>query len=148
MRGGGDTYFCKDTCWKKRGRVLAHGIGTDCSFYSEGMCTAGDGDTLCSLGSGSYKSSCYVYAMHKGTVGLKSCALCGAQWRSTYGAMKDMSLFGPQAHVSATYDPENLLGLNCTQCGRSFCKKCLGGKIPSSLPGGSCPQCGGKLSLA
>jgi hypothetical protein len=148
MRGGGDTYFCTDTCWPKRGRVLAHGTGTDCPFYAEGMCTAGEGDSLCSLGSGSYASSCYVYAMHKGTAGMRSCALCGAQWRSTYGAMKDLALFGPQAHVSATYDPENLLGLVCTQCGKSFCKRCLSGKIPTSLPGGSCPQCGGKLSLA
>jgi hypothetical protein len=69
MRGSGDTYFCKDTCWKNRGRVLPHGIGTDCPFYSEGMCTAGDGDSLCSLGVGSYQSSCYVYAMYRGTVG-------------------------------------------------------------------------------
>lgn len=61
--------FCADTCWQKRGRVLKSGIGTDCPFYSEGMCTAGDGDYLCNLQAGSYKSSCHVYAMHKGTYG-------------------------------------------------------------------------------
>jgi len=70
MHGAGDTYFCVDTCWKKRGRVLHHGTGTDCPFYSEGMCTAGDGDLLCSLQSGSYESSCHVYAIHTGTLGL------------------------------------------------------------------------------
>lgn len=143
-----DKWFCEELCWSKRGRVIKAGTGTDCPFYSEGMCTAGDGDFLCSLQSGSYESSCHVYAMHRGTVGLRSCAACGAQWRSTYGAMQDMSLFGPQAVVSARYDPENLLGLTCTQCGKSFCKRCLSGRIPSSLPGGSCPQCGGKLNLA
>jgi ankyrin repeat protein len=58
--------FCKDTCWGKRGRVLKSGIGTDCPFYSEGICTAGNGDSLCSLKVGSYESSCHVYAMFKG----------------------------------------------------------------------------------
>jgi ankyrin repeat protein len=56
--------FCKDTCWQKRGRVLKSGIGTDCPFYSEGMCTAGGGDSLCSLKAGSY-FSCHVYAIYK-----------------------------------------------------------------------------------
>ena len=69
MRGLADgTYFCTDTCWEKRGKVLQHGIGTDCPFYSEGMCTAGDGNNLCSLQSGSYLTSCYVYSMYRGTV--------------------------------------------------------------------------------
>lgn len=145
----GDKRFCEGSCWSKRGRVVEHGIGTDCPFYAEGVCMAGGRDTgLCSLQSGPYESSCHVYAMHKGTVGLRTCAACGAQWRSTYGAMKDMSMFGPQAQVSATYDPANLLGLSCTECGRSFCKNCLSGRIPCTLPGGSCPQCGGKLNLA
>lgn len=56
--------FCKDTCWQKRGRVLKSGIGTACPFYSEGMCTAGNGDSLCSLKAGSY-FSCHVYGIYK-----------------------------------------------------------------------------------
>jgi len=60
-----DKRFCKDTCWSKRGGVLEHGIGTDCPFYAEGVCMAGGRDTgLCSLQTGSYVSSCHVYAMH------------------------------------------------------------------------------------
>jgi ankyrin repeat protein len=63
--GGKAKRFCSDTCWQKRGRVLKSGIGTDCPFYSEGICKAGDGDSLCSLQTGSYVSSCHVYAMYK-----------------------------------------------------------------------------------
>jgi hypothetical protein len=66
MRGvAGGKFFCLDTCWGNRGRVLPHGIGTDCPYYSEGMCKAGDGDNLCSLWSGSYKISCIVYSMKR-----------------------------------------------------------------------------------
>ena len=143
-----DKRFCVGYCWSKRGRVIEHGIGMDCPFYSEGICTAGDSDLPCCLYSGSYKDSCEVYAMHKGAAGVRRCASCGAQWRSTYGAMKDLSLFGPHASVSATYDPQHLMGLTCTHCGKSYCKGCLSGRVPSSLPGGSCPACGAKLDLA
>jgi hypothetical protein len=67
----GDKRFCEGSCWSKRGRVLEHGIGTDCPFYAEGVCMAGGRDTgLCSLQVGSYATSCHVYAMHAGTVGL------------------------------------------------------------------------------
>jgi hypothetical protein len=85
---------------------------------------------------------------HKGSAGVRSCASCGSRWRSTYGALKDMGAFGPQAQVTKAYDPAQLVGLTCPRCHRSFCKECLGGSIPLSLPGGSCPSCGGKLDLA
>jgi hypothetical protein len=110
---------------------------------------AGGRDTgLCSLQVGSYATSCHVYAMHAGTVGLRTCSSCGRQWRSMYGTMKDMSMFGPGTQASATYDSANLAGLTCTGCGKSFCKACLGTAIPSVLPGGSCPSCARQLHLA
>ena len=63
---GQEKWFCMDTCWSNRGRVLKSGIGTDCPFYSEGMCKAGEGVSLCSLQAGSYATSCYVYGMYAG----------------------------------------------------------------------------------
>ncbi|MGA2678732.1 MAG: hypothetical protein ABSF37_05440 [Sedimentisphaerales bacterium] len=63
-RCGGD-YFCGDVCWSKRGRVIEHGIGSNCPYYAEGVCMAGGRDTgLCSLCEGSYRTSCHVYAMY------------------------------------------------------------------------------------
>jgi hypothetical protein len=61
----GDQRFCEDSCWSKRGRVIKHGIGSSCPYYTEGVCRAGGRDTgLCSLQEGTYRTSCHVYAMH------------------------------------------------------------------------------------
>jgi len=57
--------FCKDSCWQKRGRILKSGMGIDCPYYSEGICTAGNGDSLCSLKTGSYLTSCNVYSIYR-----------------------------------------------------------------------------------
>jgi HEAT repeat protein len=57
-------YFCRDTCWEKRGRVHTAGIGKDCPYYAEGMCRAGDVSALCSLQVGHYKTDCHVYKMY------------------------------------------------------------------------------------
>jgi HEAT repeat protein len=57
-------YFCRDTCWENRGRVLAAGIGKDCPYYAEGMCRVGDVSALCSLQVGHYKTDCHVYKMY------------------------------------------------------------------------------------
>jgi len=60
-----DKRFCEGSCWSKRGRVIKHGIGSDCPHYAEGVCMAGGRDTgLCSLEQGTYSTSCYVYAIH------------------------------------------------------------------------------------
>jgi len=64
MRSFRDVSFCKETCWNKRGLVVGDGIGKDCPFYSEGMCKAGEGSSLCSLQAGHYSTACYVYGMH------------------------------------------------------------------------------------
>ena len=37
-------------------------------------------------------------------------------------------------------------GLTCQFCGRSFCKRCYGQSLPKVLPGGDCPACGAKLT--
>ena len=60
-----DKRFCEGRCWSMRGRVIKHGVGSDCPHYSEGVCMAGGRDTgLCSLVSGSYRTNCHVYALH------------------------------------------------------------------------------------
>ncbi len=60
-----DKRFCIETCWRKRGHVIRHGIGTGCPHYQEGVCVIGERDTgLCSLQEGNYRSSCNVYALH------------------------------------------------------------------------------------
>ncbi|MDD1443934.1 hypothetical protein MEO93_27050, partial [Dolichospermum sp. ST_sed3] len=65
MRSCEGKYFCKDTCWSKRGRVIEHGIATDCPYYMEGVCMAGNRDTgLCSLKAGLSLNACYVYGMY------------------------------------------------------------------------------------
>jgi hypothetical protein len=138
--------FCRDACWGRRGEILGSKLGEGCPFYSRGMCTAGDGDHLCSLRTGSYATSCAVYEMQAGTAGLRTCASCGTQWRSMHGAMKDTGIFGPR--VRATYNPTSLLGLTCTRCGKSYCRRCIVGNIPTVLPGGSCAACGAPMDLA
>lgn len=61
----GDKRFCKGYCWRKRGRVIEHGVQPDCPHYHEGVCKAGGSDTgLCSLQQGTYQISCHVYAIH------------------------------------------------------------------------------------
>lgn len=80
--------------------------------------------------------------------GFRTCALCRARWRTSYGAFKDMYPSIPGSVTNVSYDPANILGLTCTGCGKSFCKKCLEGRIPSMMPGGSCPLCGAELSIA
>ena len=77
--------------------------------------------------------------------GVRTCATCGIGWKSTVARMKDLGL---AAGMTATYDPANLMGLTCTHCGKSFCKRHLGQEIPSFLPGGTCPSCGGAMDLA
>lgn len=59
VEDGGYRYFCLDTCWRNRGRVVRTGIGQDCPHYREGMC--GSGDNLCSLQVGHYASDCHVF---------------------------------------------------------------------------------------
>jgi hypothetical protein len=60
-----DKRFCEGVCWSRRGRVIRHGIGSNCPHYQEGVCMAGGRDTgLCSLQEGTYHSSCNVYALH------------------------------------------------------------------------------------
>jgi hypothetical protein len=64
--GPQESRFCRTTCWSNRGRVLKSGIGTDCPYYKNGICVPEGQDTgLCSLGVGSYLTSCYVYSMHR-----------------------------------------------------------------------------------
>lgn len=65
-RAGRRLWFCRGACWERRARVLSPGVGTDCPFYSAGMCRAGNGDALCSLGAGTYASDCAVYAVNRG----------------------------------------------------------------------------------
>lgn len=66
LRGSADLWFCVGQCWKKRGSILPTGIGRDCPFWSEGLCTAGGGDHLCSLQVGHYLTDCYVYSQFGG----------------------------------------------------------------------------------
>jgi hypothetical protein len=79
--------------------------------------------------------------------GVRVCATCNKAWKSSVGAMKDLGIFDNQGAVSF-YSPDSVTGLTCTKCGHSFCKDHLGGVVPSSLPGGKCPLCGGTLDLA
>ena len=65
MKGAGDKWFCADKCWEKRGTVLPTGIGTDCPLFHEGLCSAGDGGSLCSLTQGHYATDCHVYKIKK-----------------------------------------------------------------------------------
>ncbi len=65
MKGAGDKWFCAYKCWKKRGTVLPTGIGTDCPLFHEGLCSAGDGESLCSLTQGHYDTDCHVYKIIK-----------------------------------------------------------------------------------
>jgi tetratricopeptide (TPR) repeat protein len=55
-------YFCSDTCWSKRGRIVGSKFpgAKNCPYYSEGICRAG-GDHTCSLSFGSYDTTCFVY---------------------------------------------------------------------------------------
>jgi len=64
LEDGGRTYFCADTCWQRRGSVLrSAGTATGCRFFSEGMCSAGEGGNLCSFNGDSFATGCYVYGM-------------------------------------------------------------------------------------
>ena len=58
-------FFCKDTCWDKRGRLIGSTWrgALNCPFYSEGMCKVGEGQNTCSLGLGTYDTECYVYRL-------------------------------------------------------------------------------------
>ena len=62
LRGAVGKFFCVDRCWRRRGTVLKHGRGEGCRFFSAGMCTAGNGDVLCSLSGGHFETDCAVYA--------------------------------------------------------------------------------------
>lgn len=84
-------------------------------------------------------------------MGMRFCSVCGTGWKSTFGMMKDMkALFGDDVigDMAGVYSAENLAGLTCTLCEKSFCKAHLNQQIPSSIPGGKCPSCGGPMSLA
>ena len=64
LEDGGRKYFCADTCWDRRGSVLrSAGTATGCRFFSEGMCSAGEGGNLCSFNGDSFATGCYVYGM-------------------------------------------------------------------------------------
>lgn len=76
------------------------------------------------------------------------CTVCGLNWVSSLGKLKDSGMYDMFAGVTSTYDPANLLGLTCSKCGKSFCVAHLGQQLPQSLPGGKCPSCKGKLELA
>lgn len=65
---GEEKWFCKSTCWSKRGKVVKSGFGYPCPFYNEGMCLAGEGDNLCSLEIGYYATDCHVYKMFSGQI--------------------------------------------------------------------------------
>ena len=79
--------------------------------------------------------------------GVRVCATCNKGWKSNFGAIRDLGIFD-NANAVAFYSPDTTAGLTCTQCGHSFCKEHIGQIIPSSLPGGQCSICGGKLDLA
>jgi hypothetical protein len=79
-------------------------------------------------------------------VGVRICTICGIKWKSSYGVMKDSGFLNNA--IGGTYDPENLAGLTCSRCDKSFCKQHLQQEIPRSLPGGRCPSCGGTMDLA
>jgi hypothetical protein len=63
-----DRRFCDGECWSGRGRVIAHGIGTNCPYYVEGVCRDKNGrdSGLCSLQVGSFETSCYVFSLRRG----------------------------------------------------------------------------------
>ena len=82
-----------------------------------------------------------------GSPGLRICSSCGTTWHSKHGEAKDMGMLKDAARVVVTYDAAKLLGLTCTRCGNSYCKKCMGGRIPFALPAGSCPGCGAPMFL-
>jgi HEAT repeat protein len=68
MRGSGDKYFCLNKCWDKRGRIIGSTFygAKKCPYYSEGTCMGGSGEIgTCSLGFGSYDTTCYVYKIAK-----------------------------------------------------------------------------------
>ncbi len=83
--------------------------------------------------------------------GARICSVCGKSWSSTMAQFKDSGLLGNiitgGGSLNTTYTPENLVGVTCQKCGRSFCKDHLGQPFPSHIPGGSCPICQGILGL-
>jgi len=83
-------------------------------------------------------------------VGVRVCDICGTAWKSNVGMLKDSGFLGSGmiAGMGGTYSAENLAGLTCSRCGKSFCKQHMGQEIPNLLPGGHCPNCGGELDLA
>ena len=81
-------------------------------------------------------------------MGMRFCSVCGTGWKSTYGVMKDSGMFNSLASMAGSYSPENLAGLTCKECGKSFCKEHLGQAIPHSMPGGHCPSCQGPMFVA
>lgn len=60
---GTKKYFCTESCWPKRGRVVSDaGTATRCKFFSEGMCSAGEGGNLCSYRGDMFEIECFVYS--------------------------------------------------------------------------------------
>lgn len=114
----------------------------DCPYYVKGSCKTGEGGFDCSLPPGVPYTSCYPYKVEKSSK--KTCVQCGITWQSTTAGLKELGIGG---RTSGFYNPENLIGLTCTRCGKSFCKKHLGTSIHYSLPGGQCPSCGGQMNL-
>ena len=61
--------FCSDACWDRRGRVIGSQAGSGCPYYNaDRMCVPpvpGAPVLPCSLGSGSYSTSCFVYSTHR-----------------------------------------------------------------------------------
>lgn len=81
--------------------------------------------------------------------GERSCVVCGLAWQSAHGLLKDrLGGLMNTAFVVGGFSPASIVGLTCTRCRRSFCKKHLKQRIPSVLPGGSCPACGAKLTTS
>ena len=60
----GKFWFCEDTCWSKRGRLVgsAYSGAMACPFYSSGMCKVGNGSNVCSLQYGTY-DNCHVHRL-------------------------------------------------------------------------------------
>jgi hypothetical protein len=63
-------WFCKDTCWEKRGRIIGSKDGIGCPYYTEDrMCTAGVGyPSHCTFyfKLGPSHIFCNVYKIHRG----------------------------------------------------------------------------------
>ena len=146
---------------KKTDQTAVSHPGSDCPFYSKGICPVGGGENPCNLGSGNYWTDCHVYS-HTGLKGkydkkkgedarrrahLKQCNRCKVKLEISEDVDYRYAIgeFASERDYRVTGDAA---GVSCASCHSTFCTKCmraLGERHPSS-GGLACLNCKGRLT--